>query len=534
MPRRALDAQTLGDPGGCLRSFARTLPEAPAEAIARARAQGVPVAALDRLEGALPVGLAGAEPWRAAVRADTERADRLLRATRAVERALVGTAGVARAGSVLGHGWSADVDVYARPDAVEPAGRALRRAGAVPLDRVRAVLSGRGGTRRGVATDFAVLEDGLVVGSAELLTRLWTGGAPAAPAVARATGAGLPSLAAPDVALRRLGKLAAGRATTVRGLAELTALLERDVPLPPALAGGVLRRYAALERTLSGVGPVSAAAATTRRHPAATATWARARARAVRREASRRRRRGQLRVAFCGLDGAGKSTQVAMLVNNLERAGVPARASWTRLGNRASPAVAGLATVAQRLLPSGTHSYEAVRAEAGRREPDRPGAVAPPLTRRGVVGYSWALAVTVDYVLRARAARRRAAGTVLVLDRALPDALVELEDNYGVALDLRLQRRLLERWTPRPDLVFHLQLPGAVAKARKEDVFSAAELEIQRGRYERLLAALDGVVTLDAQRPAAELAAEVLRQVGAGQPPAPAAPGVEGARGRRR
>ena len=509
------DAPEVGVAERHLRCFAAGLPAEAAGALSRARSEGVPVAILDGLEGALPAALSVDERWRAAVQADADRADRLLRVAQAVERALAATAGLACADSVLGPGWSADFDVYARADAVGPASRALRQAGAITLDELQAGLRG---TK--AATDppqhFAVCEDGLVIGSAELLTRLWTGGAAAAPAVARATGAdGLPRLVPQDVARRRLAKLAAARRPTVRGLAELVVLLERGVPLPRPFAGGVLRRYAALERALGGPGVVTAAAAGAPRRPGARALWVAARARAVRRETLRRFRRGHVSVAFCGLDGAGKTTQVAFLVASLERGGVPAQASWTRLGNKASGLVAGPARLAQRLLPRGSHSYETVREESGRRDPDRASDVDPPLTRRGVVGWSWALAVTIDYVVRARAARRRARGHVLVLDRALTDALVDLEDNYGVVLGLGLQRRLLDRWAPRPDLVFYLQLSGSTAKARKDDVFTAADLELRRGRYERLLKELDNVVALDAQRPRAELAAEALGHVGA-------------------
>jgi thymidylate kinase len=129
------------------------------------------------------------------------------------------------------------------------------------------------------------------------------------------------------------------------------------------------------------------------------------------------------------------------------------------------------------------------------------------------VGWTWALVLTIDYLLRTWTVRRRATGSVLVLDRALPDAMVELGDDYGVVLRLGLQRRLLERFTPAPDITFHIRLPGAVAKARKDDVFTVAELEAQARRYEELLADMPGVVVLDGRKPPDELALEALRAV---------------------
>ena len=493
-----------------LRAFARSLPADPEAAVRAARAQGVPVAVLD---ADVAPALSAAEPWCAAAESDRSRAQRIAAAFEGAERVLAGVPGVAVADPLLGRGWSSDVDVFAAPEAVARAGEALRAAGAVPVDGLLATVRGRG-MRHGEPRHFALVGDDGVIAAVELLTELWTRGAPAAPAVARAVSGdtGLPRLAERDVALRRVGKLAAARAPTVRGLLELTVLLERGATLPRGLAGGVLRRHRELEAALAGPGIVTAAAAAAPRRPGAAAAWLAARARALRRAT---RSRGQLRVAFCGVDGAGKSTQVAALEGNLKRAGVPAKWTWTRLGSRASAPVAGLARFAQRMLPHGTHSYESVREQAGRSDPERSVPVEPPLTRRGPIGWAWALAVTIDYLVRARTAVRRAPGVVLVLDRALPDALVGLEDNYGVALELRTQHRLLERFTPRPHIVFYLRLAGAAAKARKDDSFTAAELEAHRAHYEELLQTLDNVFTLDAERPRDELALEVLRRVSA-------------------
>ena len=481
-----------------LSAFAASLPSDAEAALARARAHGIPPSVL---EGAAPAGDAR---WQAAVERSRARAVRIERARVLVAEALAPVAGAALSDGLLGAEFSADVDVYVRPDALTPVGTALTARGAVAVDAVERRL--RGG-EDGPPRHFALVENGAVLAPVELVVHLWDGGPPAAPAVARAAGGRL-TLA--DVAARRTAKAAASRRPTVRALAELTALLELGAPLPSAWARGALRRHAELERELVGTGPVQAAVLRQPRRPGAEVLWLRARARGAR--SLLRPRRGQLRVAFVGVDGAGKSTQAERLAANFQAAGVPAVAEWSRLGNRALAPVAGLAKLAQRLLPAGSHSFEAAREAAGRADPDAgPSAVAIPLTRRGPVGWAWALAVTLDYVVRTQAARRRARGRVLVLDRALPDALVGLEDNYGVALRLGLQRRLLERLTPAPHLVVYLRLPGAVAKARKDDTFTAAELEVQRERYERLLARLgDAVVTLDAQRSREEIAEAAL------------------------
>ncbi len=531
------DALAVGSAGGggsaagerLLRAFARRLPAEPDAALARLRRERVPVAVVAALAGDVPGALAASAVWRSAAEADRQRAERLRRAAAIVEVALAGIGGLAIAADTLGWSWSSDLDVFATAGALGTASAALRDAGGIELDALTGLLAP--GRRRPTAParHFALLRAGAVLAPVELSTVLWDRGEPAAPAIERGLpgDGGLPHLLGRDATRRRVAKLAATRRPTLRGAVELSALIDRGEALETAaMSASALRRHAPVERALGPPGPLSAAAERTR--PRVNGAWAGARTQALRREAAARARPRQVRIGFCGIDGAGKSTQAARLVENLERSGVGARASWTRLGNRASGPVEALARTAQRLLPTGTHSFQATREAAGRRAPagdpqgpPQPPGIALPLTRRGPVGWSWALAVTLDYLVRSRRAQRRASGSVLVLDRAVSDALVELQDDYGIALRLGLQRRLLARFAPRPHTTFYLRLPGSVAKARKDDVFTAAELEVQIRRYDALLETQPGVVVLEAQRPRDELAEAVLRAVcgwGSGRP----------------
>ena len=70
--------------------------------------------------------------------------------------------------------------------------------------------------------------------------------------------------------------------------------------------------------------------------------------------------------------------------------------------------------------------------------------------------------------------------------------------------------RLLELLSPRPLVAWHIDVPAAVAKDRKDEGFSDADLELivelYRAERERL-----GWRRLDGERPAAELAEEVAR-----------------------
>jgi thymidylate kinase len=209
-------------------------------------------------------------------------------------------------------------------------------------------------------------------------------------------------------------------------------------------------------------------------------------------------------VAFSGIDGSGKSTQAARLADSLMRVDVPAIAVWGRIGFTGTPLLSAAARVGRRVLPAGSHSGLRARATGAG------GAV--PLTRRGPIGWSWALAMTVAYLRVVRAGVRRGRGQVVVLDRGLPDALVDLEKGFGGALRLGLHRRLIRRLGPQADVTYYLRLPGSAAYERKRDLFAESVLQSYAERLDRLAPELEAVV-VDAERPAEEIARDVLRAV---------------------
>ena len=134
-------------------------------------------------------------------------------------------------------------------------------------------------------------------------------------------------------------------------------------------------------------------------------------------------------------------------------------------------------------------------------------------TRRGPLGWAWALAVTLNFVSLSRRNVRQVRASVLASDRALPDALVGLEEGYGGAVGLRLQRAVMERFTPTPDLTFYMRLSPSVAYDRKEDIFAAQVLEEHARAYDELFARLPGTVTMNAEGQLDEISHEVLRRV---------------------
>jgi hypothetical protein len=477
--------------------------DSPQNLLATLRAHQVPPAAVAPLVQDAAPALAADAVWTEAVERSRARAERLRRAAELTEAALAGLSGrVALPGTSLGPAWSSDVDVLLGPGTLAEAEARLREAGFLDLN----ALLERLGRATADVRRFGAVAGTEVLASVELCLRLFDSGPPAQDALSRVPSppnGGLPRLAGPDRVRRRCGKVAARRRATVRDILELAALREELGVLPqlPDVAAATSRCDAlALELTDPGAAPARQVPG---RVP--SLTWVRARTHGVRRETLRVLRPRRLQIAVSGIDGSGKSTQAKLLTELLERVAIPSVAVWTRIGFGGSPLLSAAARLAQRLLPAGSHSAQTARAT---------GTAGPvPLTRRGPVGWSWALAVTLDYLRCARRASRRARGMVVVFDRALPDALVELDQGYAGALPLRVQRRLIERLSPRPDLTIHLRLAGAEAHARKADLFVPEVLEQYARRYEALLPVLGPVLVMDARRPRDELALEALRRI---------------------
>jgi thymidylate kinase len=467
------------------------------------RAHEIPPGAITRLMEEVNAPVAASVAWRSAAVADRAKGERLAAVDRLTAEALSGVAeDVAMLGSAMGRMWSSDVDVLVREGATGRAGQCLRDAGFLPL---QPLLERLGRATPGVER-FGAVDGTEILGSVELCRCICDYGPVAGPAidaaVPGASGA-VRFVRAQDRLHRRAAKIAAARRVTVRGVLELLALLELvDGPRTNGVVATALRRGADLEERL-GAGRLLPTASGGVRAP--NWTWVAARARAARRETRYRLRPRRVRVVFSGIDGAGKTTQVDRLAENLDRMNVASVKIWVRLGFSGSVLLSGGARIAQRLLPPSSHSGQAART-SGVGNPS-------PLTRRGPIGWAWALVNTLDYVRQSRGAARRARSRVGILDRSVLDAQIALDHDYGGELALGLHHRILERTARWPDHTFYLRLPATVAYDRKEDMFSRSVLGDLVARYDRLLPGRRGVVVLDAQRPRDELALDVLAAV---------------------
>jgi thymidylate kinase len=230
-----------------------------------------------------------------------------------------------------------------------------------------------------------------------------------------------------------------------------------------------------------------------------------------------RDRRGVV-VAVSGLDGSGKSTLTAGVVDALDGLGLEPVVLWHRISyGRALRVLAAPAKGAQRV----------VQAARGRRRAPVPVPAAPgpaaaadpaaaeeaPVSAPSSGGVLWPVVVTLVHVLTAGTITRwhLRRGRTVVRDRYVLDALVHVLHRYGDAAPERLHRLLLSRLQPRPLVAVLLDVPAEVAYRRKRE-FGVEHLARQRELYLRHHAPL-GVARLDGTAPPHVLHEQVVSEV---------------------
>lgn len=213
------------------------------------------------------------------------------------------------------------------------------------------------------------------------------------------------------------------------------------------------------------------------------------------------RRPPGLMVAVLGVDGAGKSTVMAMLERDLG----PAFWSTKQYHGRAleSPLRWTKRVREQRRLRD---------AEDASGQPGKPPRNPHAKHLRGLglslvkLGLWWADFTVLGYALDVHPRLRRSA--LVLFDRYYQDLLVDpRRHRYGGPLWLA---RFAQRFFPRPDLTLLLDAEPEVLHARKREV-TLAETARQRNAYLELVRALPNGHVVDASRPPNEVGAEVER-----------------------
>lgn len=215
-------------------------------------------------------------------------------------------------------------------------------------------------------------------------------------------------------------------------------------------------------------------------------------------------------VALSGLDGAGKSTQAHALAATLWKLGHDASVEWTRLSldsrlDRIAAPVKSLLSLRSR--PTGTDPGDAAAARADESARRLRG-------RSPVVNSAWTSVVaTVNGTSQRRTTvAQLEAGRVVIRDRYVLDSVVQLHSAYGSGQDVSRQARIVERLSPPPLAAFYLQVSPETAYRRKPEEYTVDELAAHAACYEREADRL-GVRRINADRPSAELAAELAATV---------------------
>ena len=137
-----------------------------------------------------------------------------------------------------------------------------------------------------------------------------------------------------------------------------------------------------------------------------------------------------------------------------------------------------------------------------------------PASRKGILGWTWALLVTFSFlwgVWRSHLTKRG----VVIYDRHVLDALVTFDFVYEGG-GLGLQRALIRRFMPRPNFSFYLDLTADEALARKTgQVFGEHAVRRQLDLYARRREEFD-LQRLDATRAPEDLAWIVLESLTTG------------------
>jgi hypothetical protein len=217
-------------------------------------------------------------------------------------------------------------------------------------------------------------------------------------------------------------------------------------------------------------------------------------------------------IGVSGLDGSGKSTQIAALRTTLAELGVPADVAWKPVGH--GHALRLVRRTVKRLLGASPTGVAPVRAEAPALTWDPNPASRRLRERSPALTSAWSAYVAISTAAAYRGAelRCRITGRALICDRHALDTDAHLVFQYGDARRPDLAIRLSDAITPCAHAAFQIEVPAEVARSRKPLQYTAADLDRLVAAYQQERARL-GVPTVDGTLPAGQLATQIAQAV---------------------
>ncbi len=211
-------------------------------------------------------------------------------------------------------------------------------------------------------------------------------------------------------------------------------------------------------------------------------------------------------IVFSGLDGGGKSTQIARLREHLHAQGFKTHYLWTRGGY-----TSGFQFIKQILRRTGGKKAIPPRGHS----PQRERAFSRPWVRKIWLVFAIADLMRV-YGVQVRWLRRK--GVDVICDRYVWDTQIDFRLNFPQEdVDKWRLWRALERVTPRPDAAFLLLIPVEESVKRSdvkgEPFRDPPEVLAQRLEQYRRLAGEGHWHVLDGRRSIEDLAAEIRQRV---------------------
>lgn len=217
-------------------------------------------------------------------------------------------------------------------------------------------------------------------------------------------------------------------------------------------------------------------------------------------------------VALSGIESAGKSTQLDLLVDGLRGQGVEPTRIWSRTGY--TPGIGWLKKRLRTLKRRKKKPRGSIATEAGA-SPRRAANLGSPSKRFG-----WFLLASLDllWIYGVRVRWLRSLGRTIICDRYLLDALVDLRLNFpdpGPAE--RFLRRLLLAAAAKPDvsacLLVSADESDRRSRVKQRHHWETREMLQRRIDEYRLVADKLGVGILDGCLPVEQLAETIRKQV---------------------